>query len=1082
MNEDNLRAESNKDEREKVIQEIKKFEPSPWVFLVRRNKLTALIIIALFIFGLATIKNIPRELNPDVQIPIAVVVTAFPGASPLDVEKQVTDEIESQIAELAGIKKINSTSSLGFSAVTVEFEAGEDLDKSIREVKDKVDNAKTSLPEDATDPEVFEVDVNSDPVLTFALASEQYDISELKDFAENIKDEIKGIPLVSDVAVVGGREKVVKIDFSQEKLARFGLSAQGVIVALNSNNVDFPLGVIEIGDFRYNIRAEGKFKNAFEIANQPIGATAAGQFIYLEDVAEVRDGFKEEFSRSRLSVAGSMPSDAVSISVFKKSGGDVTKLAQEVKDKVKRMQGEAYPENVAATVVLDFSEFVTDSLDTLLRNGTATVVLIVILLLVFLGFREALLVGPAIPFSFFIAFIIMSLIGESLNTISLFSLVLALGLLVDSAIVMVEGMYEKASRFGFKGYEAAIATMYEYAAPLLSGMLTTMAAFFPLLFVKGVFGAFIFTIPVVVMTTLAAGFFVAVTIIPALGTYFIKTINVCPGNIECQGLFRKVREYYKKLKYRDAEDRWANRIFRKIIERYRQFLPTILISQKKRRLLIFGAWVLFFVSLSLPASGLLKFQAFVEEDADFFFMNLEMPNGTTLNRTDEVVQKIESVLKEEKEITNFVTNIGSSFGLNSGTNNSEGTSNLTYFQVNLTKTDERETTSSEIVSAMRRKIKPIVTEGKVTFQEINSGPPTGSPIELRVIGSSLMQLDELASQIARELANIPTTIDIDTSIDLSAGDFVFFPNKEIIARRGLSVIQIALELRNGISRNDNIEITKDGEEIKLDLGYDKVQLASAEDIKDIIVTNSNGDGFSLSELGELQLSAALSNVKHLDTERVVIITADTDGGNASEIVSELQKRIDKSISLPAGYSVKFGGETQELNEVYIDMLLKMILGIVLILFILMLQFDSYKQVLIILFTIPLAMIGVIWGMTIFKMILDIPAFIGIVSLTGIVVNNAIILIDRINKELADGKALIFAAQSAGAVRFRPIFLTTITTVVGLLPLSLTEPMWRNLGFAIIFGLTFSTLLTLFIVPAMYVSLYKNKYGDEYLRS
>jgi len=345
----------NNKAKEEAIREIKRFEKSPWTFLVRRRKLTALIIIALLVFGLVTIKNIPRELNPDVQIPIAVVITAFPGASPLDVEKQVTKEIEKELEDLTGIKKINSSSLLGLSSITAEFEAGEDLDKSIREVKDRVDKAVPNLPEDATDPEVIEVDVNSDPVLTIALASDQYDIADLKEFGENIKDEIKGIAFVSDVVVVGGKDKVIKVDIDQENLSHLGFSIQDILNALNSNHVDFPLGVIEVDNSRYNIRVEGKFKTAFEIANLPIGLSTNGRTAYLEDVAEVSNGFKEEISRSRLSIGGNLSADAVSISVFKKTGGDVTKLAAAVKKRVEEMRGTVYPENVTATVVLDFS-------------------------------------------------------------------------------------------------------------------------------------------------------------------------------------------------------------------------------------------------------------------------------------------------------------------------------------------------------------------------------------------------------------------------------------------------------------------------------------------------------------------------------------------------------------------------------------------------------------------------------------------------------------------------------------------------------------------------------------------------------
>lgn len=1073
----NIFAEDTNETRESLLKEVGEYQDNWLVFLVRKSKLTVLIIVSLLVFGFVTIKNLPRELNPEVEIPIAVVATAFPGASPIDVEEQVTKELENEIADLSGVKRMESSSSLGFSSIVVEFEAGEDLEQAIGDLKDKVDKVRPFLPDDANDPEVVEISLSDQPIVEIALTSEEYDVAELKQFAENLKDRVKGVPFVSDVVVVGGREKVVKIDIDQEKAVAKGLSTQGILSALGSNNINFPLGSIELDNSRYNIRVSGKFETANEIAQLSIGASSDGSPILLEDVAQVKDDFGSEFSRSRFSKVGEDSADAVSLQIYKKTGGDVTGLAKEVVDRVENAKGSAYPQNVEAVVTNDLSKYVTDSLGTLVNNGLATVVLIFVLLFVFLGWKEALLAGPAVPFSFFIAFIAMALVGESLNTISLFALVLSLGLLVDSAIVVVEGMYNKVSKYGLDGYQAAISTIKEYASPLASGMLTTVAAFFPLLFVMGIFGQFIKTIPVVVISTLFAGLFVSLSIIPAFGTYLIRPV-VKTGKIEEQEkgklarLFAKIK---KRLRSKPRRERFATRMFDFLAGYYCLKIPILLASRKKRITLIAGSWILFFASLALPITGVLKIQSFGQDDSDFFYMNLEMPNGTVLNRTDEIVGRVEDRLREVPEVKNFVTNVGASVGSQGTSQGSERSSNRAFIQVNLIDKDERERMSFEIVSDLRNEMEGLVTEGALSFLEAEGGPPSGSAVELRVLGSDLLILEELADQIAVELESIPTVIDVETSVELSPGEFVFVPNKDLLAQRGFSVIQIASNLRAGLARDDSVEITKDGDEIKLDLGYDKDGLLSVEDIKGLGAVSQRGEVFSLSELGEIKFAPALASISRRDNERAITITAGTDGGNASEITAELQEKI-KGLNLPGGYSISFGGEAQELQEVYMDMLLKMFLGIIIILFILVLQFNSYKQTLIILFTIPLAMIGVFSGMALFRMQLDIPAFIGIVSLAGIVVNNAIILIDQINKEIAAGKNPILAAQRAGCLRMRPIFLTTITTVIGLLPLSISEPIWRNLGFAIIFGLTFSTLLTLVIVPTLFVSLYGKKLG------
>jgi len=440
--------------KEQLLDDVKEYQNKWLVFLIRKNKLTGLIIVSLLVFGLVTITELPRELNPEVKIPIAVVATVFPGASPTDVEQQVTKEIENEITDLSGVKRVDSTSSLGYSSIVVEFEAGEDLNKSISELKDKVDKAKPALPDDANDPEVVEISIDDQPIVEITLTSKQYDVTELKQFAENLEDRVKGIPFVSDVMIVGGSEKVIKIELDQEEVSRRGLSSKAILDILRANNVNFPVGSIDIENSRYNIRVAGKFESANEIAQMPIGSTQDGREILLEDVAQVKDGFARETSRSRFSVSGQESTDAVSLQVYKKTGGDVTKLAQEIVSRVENAKGISYPDNVEVVVTNDLSVFVTDSINTLIRNGLATVILIFFVLFVFLGWKEALLAGPAIPFAFFIAFIIMSLLDESLNTISLFSLVLSLGLLVDSTIVIVEGMYNKVAKYALSGLEA----------------------------------------------------------------------------------------------------------------------------------------------------------------------------------------------------------------------------------------------------------------------------------------------------------------------------------------------------------------------------------------------------------------------------------------------------------------------------------------------------------------------------------------------------------------------------------------------------------------------------------------------------
>ncbi len=1070
---------NSEEEKKKILTEAKSFEKSPWVFLIRKSKLTYLIIIFLFIFGLLTIDRLPRELQPEVEIPYAVVATAYPGSSPLDVEQQITKKIENQITNISGIKNLDSSSSLGFSSVAVEFEADQDITESVRTLEDEVSKIESDLPEEAAAPQVIEINLSDEPIFVATLNSEQYDVADVKEFSQNIEDKLKGIPYVSDVKIVGGRDRIIKVDADQKKLAQYNLSISNLIGAIATNNTNFPAGTLELDNYKYSFRIEGEFKNAEDISKLAV-AYQENKPILLEDVAEVKIGFNEETSRSRLSIKQALPQEAVSIQVYKKTGGDITEVTRRAEKILKEGRGVDYPEDLGVEVTTNNGEYIIDSINTLSLNGIETVMIILFLLFIFLGWREALLAGLAVPFSFFISFIIMASLGESLNFLSLFALILALGLLVDSAIVIVEGIYRKVGHYRISGYQAAILTIKEYAAPLLSGMLTTVAAFFPLMFVEGIIGEFMKVIPIVVISTLIAALFVALTIIPAIGALIFKPAGSRDkgigktGEQPC-GLIRKIlRKAKGRCISRAREERWASRLFNKFSRRYYDFLPKLIGRKRNRRIAVAVVTILFVASLLLPISGILKIKSFGEIDSEFFYVSLELPQGTRLEKTDEAVRKAEALILEQEEVVNFTTNVGSGIGMNLLNAGGGGTNtHKASIKANLTKKEDREIKSGEIVAELREKMQKNITEAEISFMEEQSGPPTGSAIELRVVGEDLLTLDKLATEIKSRLEKIPTVVEAETSVDLAPGEFVFIPNKDVLASKGFSVIQVAGELRKGISRDNESKISQNGEEIRINVGFNEEQKNSFSKIEEILITAPTGEKIALSELGEIELRPSLASINRKDKERIVTVSAGTEGGNPTEITNQLQEDL-KDFDLPQGYRIDYGGEQEELMEIYQDMLLKMIIGIILILFILIIQFNSYKQVMIILMTIPLALIGVFIGMAAARLTLDIPAFVGIVSLAGIVINNAIILIDQINKELRKEKGLIQSVRNAGCARLRPIILTSITTIFGLLPLSITQPDWRNMGFTIIFGLTFSAFLTLFIVPLIFVSFYHKK--------
>ncbi len=1044
----------------KLEKRLKRFEKTPLSFFIRKKRLTLLVIIFLIFIGAFQIKNLPQEFSPEVEIPVGIIITAYPGASSLDVEEQITKKIEAKVGSLNGIKEISSSSSFGSSSVVVEFEAGSNLKDSLRDLRDKADEAKNELPEDALDPKLIEVNLNDQPILEFSLKGAAHDKLELKEFADDLQTEFEKIPNVSKAQVIGGEEKEIKVDVDPGKLQEFSLSFNDISAAISAFNINFPIGSLEIDNFNYGIRVKNKLESVEEIANLVVGSQNNFE-IRLRDVADVEESFREKTTISRISVGGEKAKDTVSVQIFKKTGGNITEIAQKAKEVVAAGKGKIYPEDVELVITSDTAKYITKSINELSQNGLGTIAIILILLMLFLGAREAFIASLAIPFAFFISFAVMALLGQSLNFITIFSLVLALGLLVDSAVVIVEGMHERITKYKMRGYAAAILSVKEYATPLLSGMLTTIAVFLPLLFIGGIFGEFLKGIPIVVIATLTAALFVSLSIIPTVGAVCLKP---------------KIKnEFDKKSKIRYLN--FFPGLFQALSKKYSYGLKRIISSRKNRRLLIGGAWVLFLISLYLPIGGYLKIQAFGTSEGEEFWINFTMPEGTGLEKTDEIARTIEEKLYPFPEIKNFTTSVGSSLGLNYDLGSTG--SNAGTIAVNLVEDKNRRKGSSQIAEEVRNSLKNI-TRGEIEIIEAEIGPPAGYPLEARISGPDLEKLEIIANDMRKTMEAIPGTQDVKIDIDYLPGDFVITFNPEILAHYGLVPVQIAGELRKGISGDSEAKISREGTEILIDVGYPENKIKNINELKGIVIGSPLGEKITLGEIAEIEISSSLSSIKRIDQKRSIsLIGRNEKEANINEIMEEFKKEAE-SYDLPAGYFFEYGGVSQEQNEVYLDMFAKMIIGIILIFFILVAQFNSFRQVLIILFTIPLGMIGVFWGMALADLTLDIPAFIGIIALSGIVVNNAIILIDRINKSREENrdKDLFETITRAAHGRLRPILLTTATTVIGLLPLSIREPDWRNMGFAIIFGLTFASFVTVFMIPSLYIVFSKSKEKKE----
>lgn len=1022
-----------------------------WNFFVQHHRFTFIVIAALILAGLYAIVSLPKESDPEVDIPIAVVTTVFPGASPLDVEELVTDILEDEIGSISGIDSLDSTSRSGVSSIVVEFDVSTDRDEVIKDLDDAVDAVTPDLPDEAEDPIVTEVSISDEPFLQIALGGD-FSLPELTEFANQIESAAEGVNGVSDVQVLGGQEAEIQVIVDKAVLDGFGIAIGQVTRAISTANSDIPVGSIETGGENFNIRLAGRLQDVDDIARVPVGSIE-GSVIRVSDIATVQSGFTTQNSLSRLSTDNKTAAPAVTLLVYKSSGGDITRISRNVKNEMNAIVEKDLPAGVDTHIVLDFSEYVQEDLTSLSRNGLATVVIVFLLLLSFLGLREAVMASIAIPLSFLMAFASLLFLDLSINFMTLFSLILALGILVDSAIVINQAMHARTAN-GEEPFAAAKNVIAEFQWPLIAGTLTTVFAFVPMLLTSGIIGEYIKSIPITVSSVLISSLFVALAISTTLSAVFSKRLASKKGLSKTQVYFREQIDTLKG---------W-----------YETTMKRLFTEKKLRRLLTGGIVVAIIGAYSLPAIGALEVNMFPTSDEPTFAIDVELPVGTPLDETAGLIGEMQDLLHEDEFIVSYVATVGQSSA--AGSTASAGNEHTGYITVDLV--EENRPKSVEFVETYQDRLTTAFPYADIDVSQGNFGPPSEAPVVVTIVGEDLDTLDQLAVQFEGVLEDIDGTRNINSSVVETNGEFVIHVDRAAAQRFGLSTTDVALALRNAINGSEATSLNIAGDDVGVVVRYGLSDVAvtdnvfdktSLETIRALTLATPAGD-IPVASIADIRFENSRLTIEHQDGDRIAKVTSFTESGtSAQDVFMAVQGQLSE-ISIPRGYDVKLGGENEDINQSFADMFAAMILAVFLIAALMVLQFNSFKQMGIILITIPLALIGVFPGLALLNLPLSFPGIIGIVALVGIVVNNAIILIDTINTNVRSGMEKQTAIITAGKARLEPILLTTITTVFGLMPLAITEEVWRSLGFAIIFGLTFSTLLTLVVIPVLY-----NKY-------
>lgn len=1106
-------------------------------FFVSNFRVVILLIVLLSALGIYSYSKLPVESDPEVKIPIAIVSTTFSGAAPSDVEELVTKKIENEIGGLKNINKISSSSYNSVSAITVEYSADADLDDSIRKLRDAVNNVKEKLPTDADDPIVKEISIDDNAMFSISVAG-PYDGLTLRKFAENIQEELEKIPGVREVNVSGGDQREIEIAYDPVKLTSYNISPLQINQIIASTNVAIPSGNFSGEKYNYSIRSDGRFFDAQALRNIPIFHGQNNSVVFLKDVAEVNDRAIKKTVYSRFSQNGQPSQDSVNISIVKKTGGSIVETAAAAKGKIDEMFKNG-PSGMHYDITIDTAEEIRKNFDQLVHDFLLTVVLVFAILLLIVGLKEALVASLAIPLVFFATFAVMLETGTSLNFLSMLSLILALGLLVDDAIVVVSATKQYLKTGKFTPEEAVLLVLNDFKIVLTTTTLTTVWAFLPLLFSSGIMGQYIRSIPITVSVTLIASlvialiinhplaailerirltrksFFVYLTLLFIAGfsslsleNTILKMLIISCSSVAVYWLldwyFRigKIKLLQnKQLMEREWDDDelikeklatqgshessgFADRLihgiikFDKVIPIYENFLRQILATKKSRIKTIVWTIVLFAGAITLPIVGIVKSEFFPATDQDLIFINIEAPVGLKLEENNKIVSEVEKRLLKYPEIVNFSTVIGSGGSMGGFGGGGSNSSYLGEITIKLKNKENRQIKSYDLAEKIRNDVSNI-GGANITVESLRGGPPAGSAFEARIIGDDLNVLAKIAEDLKPMLESLPGVIDAKTSLKNSPADYTFALDHQKMELYGLNASQVGSTIRMAISGTEVTKILQEGDEIKVVARFAEDKIPDLQAIENLEIKNSKNDSVFLKDVSTVKLEPSVEKINRIDQKRTVLLSSGVNEKYVpAEVVKQFQALVAKDYKLPQGYEIVYGGENEQNNESVQSIMRAMVVALVLIVSTLIIQFNSFKKSVIVLVTIPLALIGVFLGLAVFGIKLSFPGLIGIVALFGIVVKNAIILVDKIDLNIKTGIPFEESIIDAGKSRLEAIFITSICTIAGIAPVTISNETWLAMGSAIIFGLLLSSFFTLFIIPTLYLMLVKKSNKEK----
>lgn len=1104
-----------------MLDKIKEFKPSSWAI---DNKLTVyLITIFITIVGIWTYNRLPKENFPDITVPTIYINTVNGGNSPTNIENTITKPIEKRLKAISGIKKFTSTSLQDVSVIIVEFRTEVDVATAKQKVKDAVDEARTDMPQTLTrEPMIKEIAFSEIPIMYLNVAG-NYDLRTLKKYAEDLQDRVEGLKEINEAKIVGALDREIQVNLDMYKMQAAGLTFRDVSGAIANENLSITGGNVPLNGMKPTLSIKGEFKDPAEIGNIVV-TSQTGARMFVKDIADVVDGFKEQESYS-----SSKGKNVITLNVIKRSGENLIDAADNIKKVIDEMKEKEFPEGLEVTVSGDQSARTKTTLQDLINTIIIGFILVTVVLMFFMGVTNALFVALSVPLSMFIAFMVMPSIGFSFNMIVLFAFLLALGIVVDDAIVVIENTHRLFANGKRDIKTAAKMAAGEVFLPVLSGTITTLAPFIPLAFWTGIIGKFMYFLPITLIISLLASLLVAYIINPVFAVDFMKpheeeakehgkitrkgrlqlilygviaflsyvTGNIGVGNfVVFLGLFLVLHRMwlYKVI------EAWQNVIWPKFIENYVRVLKWCLHRPWKVLLSVIVLLVFSFVFFAIRKP---KVGFFPQGDPNNVYIYVRLPEGTDPAITNALMRKVEAKVAtvidaNDPVIESMITNV--TIGVTDPRDGDQNSyPNKGKIAINFVEFEKREGKSTSDYLQKLQTLKWDLPGADITVNKEQNGPPQAKPITIEITGDVFEDLVKNADEVRKFInkADIAGIEKLKSDFVSNKPEIVFDIDRERAQREGLSTGQVAMEIRSAVYGSEATKFRAPDDEYPVQLRYQIDQRNDIEAIRNLKITfrdmNMGGQVRSvpISAVSNIRYDYTYAGIKRKNNTRIITLSSDVkEGYNANEVAAKVQSAIKRY--KPVGTSqVNFGGQAADQQETMSFLGNAMLIAIGLMLLVLVGLFNSLGKPLIILSEILFSIIGVLLGVSIFKMEMSIVMTgVGIIALGGIVVRNGILLVEFAEFARAGGMGLYDAAIEAGRTRMTPVMLTAIAAILGLIPLAVglninfetlftklnphiffggdNVVFWGPLSWTMIFGLIFATALTLLLVPSMYL--------------